>query len=312
MTITLAAVYAPIGIQGGLTGTLFREFAFTLAGAVIVSGVVALTLSPMMSSQLLRAGDSHRGFAGWINRRFDRLRRRYVRMLTNIAAAGGRSRSRWPSIIILLGVPVLPVLQRANSRRRKTRASSSASSRPRRIPPSSRPRATPRRSTIVFQSIPETATHLPDHPAIQRLLRHGLEAVERAQALRRADRRGSFRRVGASIPGAGHRHHAGAAARRRQVSRRVRHLLDGRAARARWSLPISSSAQAMAERRLHLRRYRSEVRHPQTEIVFDRDKVASLGLNLQQVGADLSHACSAAITSIASASRAAATRSSRR
>ena len=48
MTITLAAVYAPIGIQGGLTGTLFREFAFTLAGAVVVSGVVALTLSPMM------------------------------------------------------------------------------------------------------------------------------------------------------------------------------------------------------------------------------------------------------------------------
>jgi multidrug efflux pump len=54
MTITLAAVYAPIGIQGGLTGTLFREFAFTLAGAVIVSGVVALTLSPMMGAKLLK------------------------------------------------------------------------------------------------------------------------------------------------------------------------------------------------------------------------------------------------------------------
>ncbi len=71
MTITLAAVYAPVGIQGGLTGALFREFAFTLAGAVIVSGVVALTLSPMMGARLLRAGDSERGFAGWINRRFD-------------------------------------------------------------------------------------------------------------------------------------------------------------------------------------------------------------------------------------------------
>jgi multidrug efflux pump len=56
MTITLAAVYTPVGIQGGLTGALFREFAFTLAGAVIVSGVVALTLSPMMGSKLLRAG----------------------------------------------------------------------------------------------------------------------------------------------------------------------------------------------------------------------------------------------------------------
>ncbi|HEX4567386.1 MAG TPA: efflux RND transporter permease subunit, partial [Vicinamibacterales bacterium] len=83
MTITLAAVYTPIGIQGGLTGALFREFAFTLAGAVIVSGAVALTLSPMMSSKLLRAGDSNRGFAGWITRRFDSVRSAYTRALTS-------------------------------------------------------------------------------------------------------------------------------------------------------------------------------------------------------------------------------------
>src|SRR3954467_15244431 len=82
MTITLAAVYAPIGIQGGLTGSLFREFAFTLAGAVIVSGGVALTLSPMMGAKLLRAGDTERGFAGWINRRFESIRNAYTRSLT--------------------------------------------------------------------------------------------------------------------------------------------------------------------------------------------------------------------------------------
>jgi len=82
MTITLAAVYAPIGIQGGLTGALFREFAFTLAGAVIVSGIVALTLSPMMGSKLLRAGDTERGFAGWVNRRFERVRGAYEHTLT--------------------------------------------------------------------------------------------------------------------------------------------------------------------------------------------------------------------------------------
>jgi multidrug efflux pump len=81
MTITLAAVYTPIGIQGGLTGALFREFAFTLAGAVIVSGVVALTLSPMMGSRLLRPGDSERGYAGWVNRRFDGVRQAYTRTL---------------------------------------------------------------------------------------------------------------------------------------------------------------------------------------------------------------------------------------
>lgn len=82
MTITLAAVYAPIGLQGGLTGSLFREFAFTLAGAVIVSGMVALTLSPMMGSRLLRSGDAERGFAGWVNRRFDTVRRTYTGALT--------------------------------------------------------------------------------------------------------------------------------------------------------------------------------------------------------------------------------------
>jgi multidrug efflux pump len=81
MTITLASVYAPIGLQGGLTGALFREFAFTLAGAVIVSGVVALTLSPMMSSKLLKEGGANKGFAGFINGQFDMIRRFYTRLL---------------------------------------------------------------------------------------------------------------------------------------------------------------------------------------------------------------------------------------
>ena len=64
MTITLAAVYVPVAFQGGLTGSLFREFALTLAGAVTISGVVALTLSPVMSRYLLHAGGEREGFAG--------------------------------------------------------------------------------------------------------------------------------------------------------------------------------------------------------------------------------------------------------
>ncbi len=83
MTITLAAVYTPVGLQGGLTGALFREFAFTLASAVLISGVVALTLSPMMSSKLLRHGAAEHGFAGWVNRRFDSLRDAYRTRLTD-------------------------------------------------------------------------------------------------------------------------------------------------------------------------------------------------------------------------------------
>ncbi|MBK8212478.1 MAG: efflux RND transporter permease subunit [Myxococcales bacterium] len=81
MTITLAAVYAPVGFQGGLTGVLFREFAFTLAGAVFISGIVALTLSPMMSSRLLKAEASHSILTKKIDAGFDALRRLYGRML---------------------------------------------------------------------------------------------------------------------------------------------------------------------------------------------------------------------------------------
>ncbi len=81
MTITLAAVYTPIGLQGGLTGALFREFALTLAGAVAISGIVALTLSPMMASRLLRPSQEKRGLTARINRGFDRFRQAYGRRL---------------------------------------------------------------------------------------------------------------------------------------------------------------------------------------------------------------------------------------
>ncbi|MBI2510848.1 MAG: efflux RND transporter permease subunit [Opitutae bacterium] len=82
MTVTLIAVYTPIGLQGGLTGALFREFALTLAGAVTISGVVAITLSPMMSARLLKsAAEEEAGFTGWVNHRFDKLREAYGRTL---------------------------------------------------------------------------------------------------------------------------------------------------------------------------------------------------------------------------------------
>jgi multidrug efflux pump len=111
MTITLAAVYAPVGIQGGLTGALFREFAFTLAGAVIVSGIVALTLSPMMSAKLLRSGQSERGFAGWINRRFERVRTAYTRALTGTLRYRPVVLVFW-AIVALLMVPFYMFSQR--------------------------------------------------------------------------------------------------------------------------------------------------------------------------------------------------------
>ncbi len=82
MTFTLAAVYAPIGFSSGLTGILFREFAFTLAASVIVSGFIALTLSPMMCSKLLTHGQSK--FSAKIDHIFDIVKNRYIRTLTTI------------------------------------------------------------------------------------------------------------------------------------------------------------------------------------------------------------------------------------
>lgn len=81
MTITLAAVYTPIGFQGGLTGMLFREFAFTLAAAVVVSGVVAVTLSPIMSARLVSGAGKEGWLTRFVNRRFDAIRRVYGHIL---------------------------------------------------------------------------------------------------------------------------------------------------------------------------------------------------------------------------------------
>jgi multidrug efflux pump len=111
MTITLAAVYTPVAIQGGLTGALFREFAFTLAGAVIVSGFVALTLSPMMGSKLLRQGDTEKGFAGIVNRQFEHVRGLYTRLLSGTLRFRPVVLTLWV-IVALLMVPFYMFSQR--------------------------------------------------------------------------------------------------------------------------------------------------------------------------------------------------------
>jgi len=105
MTITLAAVYLPIGLQGGLTGSLFREFAFTLAGAVTISGIVALTLSPVMSATLLKTGSEERGLAGRISRDFERLKNRYGRLLDTTLKFRPAVYMVW-LVVTLLAVPM--------------------------------------------------------------------------------------------------------------------------------------------------------------------------------------------------------------
>ncbi len=81
MTITLATVYTPIAFQGGLTGSLFLEFAITLAAAVVVSGIVAITLSPVMSAHFVHPQGKESRIARLVNRVFERVRRGYARLL---------------------------------------------------------------------------------------------------------------------------------------------------------------------------------------------------------------------------------------
>ena len=102
MTVTLIAVYTPIGLQGGLTGSLFREFAFTLAGAVTISGVVALTLSPMMTSKLLTAEDEHQWLTAHINAGFERVKRFYGRVLDSALNARPPVYLMWVALSVLV------------------------------------------------------------------------------------------------------------------------------------------------------------------------------------------------------------------
>ncbi len=99
MTLTLLAVYAPIGLVGGVTGTLFAEFAFTLAGSVLISGLAALTLSPVMCAKLFRPAKDEGRFSRWLDRRFAALRHGYARVL--------HATLNFRVLVVLLGAAML-------------------------------------------------------------------------------------------------------------------------------------------------------------------------------------------------------------
>jgi len=284
MTITLAAVYAPIGFQGGLTGTLFREFAFTLAGAVIVSGVVAITLSPMMSSKLLRGGDPESGFAGMINRRFDSLRQAYIRVLANTL--------KWRPVTLTLALIVIllmvPFFLFSGSELAPKEDQGVVFGIVQAAPNSTIDQTSLYTEKVndVFKSFPETAeTFQITSPTF------GFSGMVTKPWSER--KRSTEQIVGevfgkvSSIPGV------------RVIATTPQPLPGG------GQFPVEFVIASTAEPRQLLEFANQIVKaafaskvfmfadtdlkydQPQTEVVFDRDKVASLGLNLQQVGADL-------------------------
>jgi len=285
MTITLAAVYTPVAIQGGLTGALFREFAFTLAGAVLVSGVVALTLSPMMGSKLLRQGDTERGFAGWINRRFDALRRSYTRALSWTLRDQPVVLALW-AIVVLLAVPLYLFSQKelapqedqgvvfgyvqasANSTLDQTRLFTS------RIHDVYR--SYPESDSIFQISLPTggfggmvTKPWSQRHKTTQQLL------VESAPRLAAIPGVRVIPRTPAPLPGAGDFPVdlvVASTAEPQQLGE-----LAGRLIQKAFASGLFIFADADLK-----------FDQPQAEVVFDRDKVRSLGVDLSQAGQDLS------------------------
>jgi len=285
MTITLAAVYAPIGIQGGLTGTLFREFAFTLAGAVIVSGVVALTLSPMLASRLLKPGFTERGLAGWITRRFDALRGGYTHVLSGLLGV-------YPVIIIFSVIlwPLMFVFLAMSKNELAPKEDQGVIFGIVQSAPDSTLDQTmlfARDVNDVFKSFPETAqtfqvTPIPG-PGFS-----GLVAKPWKERTRTMDQLlPEVTKKMAAIPGV-------------NVLATVPPALPGggnfpvemvvlSTAEPREMMDFSNQLLAAANKSGKFFFADSDLKYdqPQTRIVFDRDKVAAMGLNLQQVGGDL-------------------------
>jgi multidrug efflux pump len=285
MTITLAAVYLPIGLQGGLTGALFREFAFTLAGAVTISGIVALTLSPVMSAALLKPGTAEHGLAGRIARDFERLKGAYGRLLDATLHARPAVYTVW-IVVSLLTVPMFIMSAKelapledqgvifgildasANSTLDQTsRYAAAANKAFMSVPettftfqvtfPSSgflgmvtKPWA--ERKRTVFQMLPEVQKKLQAIPGIQ-----------------------MFPVAPPALPGGGQfpvEFILASTAETGQILEFARNLQQKAMQSGMFAFPPLIDVK---------------IDQPQTEFVIDRDKVAALGLSLAQIGADL-------------------------
>ncbi len=284
MTITLVAVYAPIGVQGGLTGALFREFAFTLAGAVVVSGVVALTLSPMMSSKLLRAGDSHRGFAGWVNNRFDRLRRAYIGRLT--------ATLKWRPVVITMGVIVvfliIPFFLFTQSELAPKEDQGVVFGIVQAAPNSTVDQTSMFAEKVneVFKSIPETENTFQ--------LTSPTGGFSGMVTKSWSERKRSTEQIVGEVFGK-----AGEIPGVRVIATTPEPLPGGSQFPVEFVIASTAEprelldyANALVQKAMesHLFMFADtdlKYDQPQTEVVFDRDKVAALGLNLEQVGSDL-------------------------
>ena len=284
MTVTLAAVYAPIGLQGGLTGSLFREFAFTLAGAVFISGVVALTLSPVMSSKLIKGGHEEEGLVGKINHTFDRLRHFYSRILDGTLAARPAVYIIW----IVLSVLTVPLFMFANKE----------------LAPSED-------QGVVFGFVQSDANASIDQRSF-----YADEVNDLLMKVKEKDRTFQITSLDQSITGLVLKPWSERKRTVFQIQPEVQARVNSvPGVKAFMSLPpalpgggtypvefvIASTfdpqhilefaqqieQKAMASGKFVFMDVDTKVDQPETELVLDRDKVASMGLNMSEIGSDL-------------------------
>ncbi|MBN2107672.1 MAG: efflux RND transporter permease subunit [Deltaproteobacteria bacterium] len=285
MTVTLAAVYAPIGLQGGLTGALFREFAFTLAGAVIISGVVALTLSPMMAAKMLKPGLSEHGLAGRIERDFIRFKGLYGRLLNVTLDARPAVYLVW-LVLSLCAVPMFIMAPAELAPKEDEGAIFSIVD----APANSSLELTShfaKAADRIFQAVPETDftfqitfptggfSGLIAKPWNERKRTAAQIFAEVQQKLRVIPGIRLLTVMPPPLPGGG--------------EFPVEFVISSTAEPAR----ILEIAQQLQLKAVESRMFAFpplidlKIDQPQSEILIDRDKVADLGLNLGQVGADV-------------------------
>ncbi|MDS4020311.1 MAG: efflux RND transporter permease subunit [Candidatus Competibacter sp.] len=288
MTVTLVAVYTPIGLQGGLTGSLFREFAFTLAGAVTISGVVALTLSPMLASKLLRTEDEQHWLPSHINATFERVKQFYGRRLDETLSARPAIYLLWGTLSLLIvpmwmfsseelapmedqGVIFGIVETAANASLDQTSRFTAAANQVFLSVPETEftflvtfptsgfggmvVKPWDERERTVFEILPEVQKQLGSIPGIQ-----------------------MFPVTPPALPGGGQfpvEFIIASTADTQEILGIARELQEKAMRSGMFAFPPIIDVK---------------IDQPQAEIVIDRDKVAALGLNLQQVGADLTAA----------------------
>jgi len=285
MTVSLAAVYIPIALQGGLTGTLFREFAFTLAGAVTISGVVALTLSPMMASKLLKPGIEERGLAGKISRGFGRIKDTYGRLLDVTLNARPAVYMVW-LVVSMLTIPmfIMSPVELAPSEDQGVifgiiDAAANAT-----LDQTSHSAAAVNR---IFFSIPET-----DHTFQLTMPSSGFSGMATVPWSERE------RTIFQILPEVQQKLHAIPGVRVLPVTPPA--LPGGGEFPVEFVLASTAESEQILSfaRQIQIKAIQSglfafppiidvKIDQPQAELVIDRDRVADLGLNLEQVGVDM-------------------------